>query len=248
MKFSRKEAHTELLSFLDKLDRREKAEFLLLTNSWEDVSSSIDGLIKKLSKLENLSEDQLYRLGLYKDFLQQARGVTEDYALVAGKLIQNERKEFALLGIEAAQSLLPGFYNKLPVTAINVMIANTKEGTPLFNLLMESYPQTVDSITKTLIESMALGRNPIETARLLAEDMDGNLMRALRIARTEQLNDFREAQTLQYQESGLVTGVDLVTEPNACEECLSEAENNPHDLGWLPDIHPNCRCGLAPVL
>lgn len=244
----RSDAHEQLRDFLERLDRREKAEFLLLANSWEEVSGSLEGLIKRLSELENLSEDQLFRLDLYKGFLMQSRGVTEDYSLIAQRIIQKERAEFAALGIESAQELLVGFYNKLPVTAINVIIANTKEGTPLFNLLMESYPQTTESITKTLVESMALGRNPVETARLLREDMDGNLNRALRIARTEQLNDFREAQTLQYEESDLVTGVDLVTEPDACEECLAEEDNNPHELGWIPDIHPNCRCGLAPVL
>lgn len=245
----REEAHNQLRDFLEILDRREKAEFLRLTNSWEDISASLEGMIRRLSELENLSEDQLFRLELYKDFLTQSRGVIEDYSLIAQKLIEKERIEFAKLGIESAQELLGiGFYNKLNIEAANLMIGATKEGAPLFNLLMESYPQTIESITKTLVESMALGRNPIETARLLRNDMDGNLMRALRIARTEQLNDFREAQTLQYEESGIVTGVDLVTEPDACEECLAEARNNPHELGWIVDIHPNCRCGLAPVI
>jgi hypothetical protein len=245
----RQEANNKLLLYLETLERREKEEFLRLTMIWENISSDIDGKINRLSELENLSPNQLFQLELYKQFLSDSRVVITTYSNIAEGIITEEQEVFAKLGIQSAQDLIGvSFSNKLNINAVRYMIGNSKEGTPLFDLLQKSYPETVDKITQTLTTSMALGRSPRETARLLNQDMDGNLTRALRIARTEQLAVYRASQTAQYEASGLVRGVDLVTEPDACELCLAEAANNPHRLGWVVDIHPNCRCGLAPVL
>lgn len=238
-----------LLEYMDLLQSREAKEFLRLADLWSNISETLDNLITRLSELENLSENQLFHLDLYKRFLEESREIITVYNGIAEGIITNEQEEFASLGIQSAQELIGvSFSNRLNIEDVKYMIGNTREGTPLFNLLQESYPQTVDKITNTLVESMALGRGPIETARLMYRDMDLNLNRALLIARTEQLNVFRGSQTEQYKASGIVKGVLLITEPDACELCIAEETNNPHELGWIVDIHPNCRCGLAPLI
>jgi hypothetical protein len=245
----REESRKKLLQYLNKLDNREKKEFIRLTIAWQDISSELERLINKLSELENLSEDQLFRLELYKQFLRDSKVVITNYSNISKGIIVDEQKVFAELGLQSAQELLGvGFFNKLNLDAVKFMIGNTKEGTPLFNLLNKSYPETVDRISNTLVESMALGRGPIVTARLLKEDMDGNLNRALLVARTEQLNVFRESQIEQYKATEIVTGLELITEPDACEVCLGIAEGNPYPLDYQFDLHPNCRCGIAPAL
>lgn len=244
-----KDAHDLLRDYLEKLTKREQAEFIRLSMVWENISAELEGLISKLSQLENLTEDQLYRLSLYREFLEESRVATNTYSRIAEGIIIDEQKVFAQLGIQSAQDLIGvSFFNRINFDAVKFMIGNTREGTPLFDLLQKSYPETVDRITQTLIDSMALGRNPIETARLLRADMDGNLNRALLVSRTEQMRVFREAQVEQYLESGLVTGLELITEPDACEICLDIEDGNPYPLDYNFDLHPNCRCGIAPVL
>ena len=244
------EANNRLLSYLELLDRREKREFFRLAKYWKNISSSLDGLINRLSKLEKLSSDQLFRLELYKSFLEDSRVVINTYNKFAEGIILNEKEAFANLGLKSAQDLLGArFYNKLNTEAVKIMVGKTTEGTPLFELLSKSYPETVENITNTLMESMAVGRNPRVTAEFLKGDMDGNLDRALRIARTEQLNVFRDAQTLQYQESGIVKAKDWLGEPDACEEiCQEGIANNPYPLDEVMSTHPNCRCAWSPVL
>jgi hypothetical protein len=245
----RQEAKQNLLVYLDKLERRERKEFLELGKRWESISGTLEGLIRRLSELESLSENQLYQLELYKQFLQDSRVVINTYNQIAEGIIIDEQEAFARLGLQSAQDLLGArFFNKLNIDAVKFMVGNTTQGTPLFNLLNQSYPETVERITDTLVESMALGRSPIVTARLLREDMDGNLNRALRIARTEQINVFRESQTLQYIESGIVRMKDWLAEPDACEICQDGVANNPYELDEIMDSHPNCRCAWSPVL
>lgn len=247
----RQEQHNKLLLYLETLDRRERKEFIKLTLAWQNVSSELDSLISRLSKLENLSENQLFHLNLYKQFLEDSRKVIYTYNSLAEGVITDEQKAFAELGLQSAVDLIEvNFSNKLNYEAVKFMVGNTKEGTPLFDLLNKSYPETVDRITKTLTDSMALGRSPIETARLLQSDMDGNLARALRIARTEQINVFRESQTLQYQQSGIVKAKEWVgtEDEKLCEICQEGINNNPYPLDYVMNSHPNCRCGWSPIL
>lgn len=245
----RDEQHEKLEEYLELLQKRERKEFLELMNSWELISGSLEEKIEKLSKLKNLSEDQLYRLELYKTFLEDSRVVVNTYSNIANGVIVSEQEEFAKLGLKSAQELIGvNFNNKLNIDAVKYMIGNTSEGTPLLELLRESYPETVERITKTLVESMSLGRSPVETASLLKQDMDGNLNRALRIARTEQMNVFKESQTQQYIKSGIVKSKNWDAESDACEICLEGESNSPYDLDEVMQSHPNCRCSWIPVL
>jgi hypothetical protein len=247
----REEQHNKLLLYLETLDRREREEFLRLSMIWGNISSSLDGMIDRLSNLESLSADQLFRLELYKKFLEDSQVIITTYSNIADGVITEEQEIFAKLGLQSAQDLIGvSFSNKLNINAVRFMVGNTREGTPLFDLLQKSYPETVERITNTLTESMALGRGPRETARLLKQDMDGNLNRALRIARTEQINVFRESQTLQYQASGLVKAKDWVgtADELLCPICQDGISNSPYPLNEIMASHPNCRCGWSPVL
>ena len=45
-----------------------------------------------------------------------------------------------------------------------------------------------------------------------------------------------------------VERTDILVSADACDECVSLADNNPFDLSEAPDVpvHPRCRCALAP--
>jgi hypothetical protein len=62
----------ELLKiYIAKLDKKETIDMLYMSSKWNVVSKNFEGLIDKLSKipLEEISEDKLFKLGLYKEFL-----------------------------------------------------------------------------------------------------------------------------------------------------------------------------------
>lgn len=235
--------------FMDSLNRHEKAEFVMMSKQWLMLRGKVDRLIDDLLSKGKLSENQLFMLGTYRDFQTQLVILNARYAQYSTNLISAGQDMFGTTGLQGAQSLLDlsgKFYTKIPVAFVERMVGNTSAGTPLYDLLSLRYGENASRATNILIESMALGRNPLESARLIGATIDGSLSDTIRIARTEQMNVLREAQTASYIASGLVETVDVVAEPDACELCLEAEAENPHELGYVLDIHPNCRCSLAP--
>lgn len=235
----------------ERLDRYERREMALLSSRWQNAMDALEGLIIRLSSLEVKSEDQLFKLELYKEWLAESSKQMEKYAAFGGQVIENGQAVFAAAGQESAENLMRVLdvnFNRLPVEAINKMIGVTSEGAPLVDVLIKRYDDAQEKVAQTLIESIALGRNPKVTARLIGADMNGNLYNTLRIARTEQIRVMRETTRDVFQEnSDIISGINLITEPDACEICLGVAEDNPHPLDYAFDeLHPNCRCAFAP--
>jgi len=77
--------------------------------------------------------------------------------------------------------------------------------------------------------------------------MNGNLTRALRIARTEKMQIFRESSKMQMEESGVVKGYEFIAEEDACELCQSQV-GKIFEFNESLELPPYCRCGYLPVL
>lgn len=236
---------------MDRLDRLEKAEFLLMSREWNRLSGVVLELINRLAMRPGLSPHQVRQLETYQEFQIQLALIQAQYANYNAALISRGQQEFGEIGIRSAQQVLDlsaRFYLHIPESAVSRMVGLTMEGTPLHDILVRRYGENALRASQVLVDSVALGRSPIETARLLGPVLDGNVSDSLRIARTEQIAVFREMQTESYIASGIVTGMDLVAEPDACEICMAEVAQNPHGLDYIVDTHPNCRCGLAGVV
>ncbi len=97
---------------------------------------------------------------------------------------------------------------------------------------------------QVLLAGMAQGQGPRTVARGLARVMNGNMVRAQTIARTEMLQTYREASLETYRENGtsnggVVEAWNWVAEPDACEICEAAAEDSPYQLDQDFDTHPN---------
>src|SRR5690606_14899995 len=102
------------------------------------------------------------------------------------------------------QGVTAGF-NRLPVEAVELMAGLAGNGSPLRQLLAQSWPLAADGLTNELVTGMALGYNPRKVARLMAQGATGSLDRMMVIARTEQLRVYRTANVSSYRASGVVT-------------------------------------------
>jgi hypothetical protein len=123
------------------------------------------------------------------------------------------------------------------------MIGKTSTGAPLYNLLLNLYPQTVDKLVQTLVNDTALGWNPTKTAREMRRVSDIPLNRSLVIARTEQLNVLRESSIDQMKSSRVCKGWIRVEQPDCCDEC-QEVNGKKYSFNESFDTHPNCRGGV----
>jgi len=236
-------AKAQLRQYLANAGKYESKEIIQLANKWGVVADNLTDIIDKLSQKKILSADQLYRLDTYQQFLASAKEQIYTYNNFASGVITNGQKQFAQIGLNIATDnieLITTNFHKLNLDSVKNMIGMTSDGSPLYDLLIKSYPQTIDKITNTLINANALGYNPVKTAGLLADSMNGNLTRALCVARTEQMRCLRESSLQQMEQSGVVKGWIRIEESDACDDCL--AENGKHySFDDSFDSHPNCR-------
>jgi len=202
----------------------------------------------------------LYRLDRYRRLLQQMREtIIDQYApYVAADVIETQRRLLAA-GISDASAAVQAVqaergvgatFNRLPVEAVERMVGLTGDGSPLLDVLSNTYPDAVNAATNALIDATARGFNPRETAGRMMQAAGGTaLNRALVIARTEQLRVYREAARAQYIESGLVRGFRrLATHDNrTCPACLA-LEGEYYDVDAPLRVHPQCRCAMIPVV
>jgi len=233
--------------FLTKMANGEKEEFLKFAVEWGKVEKSLEADLLKLAKMQVKDRKQLYKNKYFQKFLFDVRQQTYKYNLLVAADIADQQRKYIQGSLGILTDVLRVNLVRLNPKAVEFMIGQTFNGTPLFKLLQKSYPKDVDNLVRILINSTAKGINPLETARLLKESMNGNIQRAITIARTEQLRVFRDSNLLAMKESGVVKGWEWDAEDDACPEC-DEKDGKIYTLDEPFDTHPNCRCAPLPVV
>lgn len=225
------------------------------------LESDISALANEMARLraegKTITPTMVYRSERYKILQSQIQSevmkYNKDYAVA---YISASQDRYATLGLNAAQDALTSMYpsplsaqfNRINVDAVNDMIGFAGDGSPLYKLLKEDYPVTMDGIVDALIDGVARGQNPTQTARDMVEAMGGGLDRALTIARTETLRVYRTASVEQYRQSGVTSGFKrLVARDEACLACLV-LDGEVYELEAEFDDHPNGRCTVVPII
>jgi len=74
--------------------------------------------------------------------------------------------------------------------------------------------------------------------------------RAKMIARTEITRAQSEGRLIAWEQSGVVSRVELPHQPDECEECamLKDREYTLDEATGLLPVHPNCRCTISPII
>ena len=200
----------------------------------------------------------IYRHRRYQKLLAQTQAELTNYNIWAANYIAENQKKMAVLGIEHATDalnliLLEGgsmaFFDRIPVSALQLMVGNAGKGGPVYALLESVYPEAVERMTRALIQNIALGIGPGATARQMMNGIAGSLDHALTVARTEQLRVYREASRQQYEASGAVKGYKRFASKsgNTCALCLAlDGEISP--TSELMSVHPNDRCVMIPLV
>jgi hypothetical protein len=247
------EANAVLQQFLKKLFLREKKEFTLLASLWEEsISGELDSLILKLASQENLSENKLYHLALYKEFQAQAEEEIRKYSQAAGLIISNEQKVYGEAGIDSAEKMIglkTEFFKRLPKNTINNFIGRSYFDGNLLDktLYARSFPDYMDKVKSELLKGVALGRNPKQVAKAISMESNAPLWQSYRLARTEQMSIFRTTAEMSMEKSGVLKGWERLEADDACDFCQSE-NGKVYEFGQEATWHPQCRGAKIPVL
>ncbi len=240
------------------LDAKERALMDDMARRWIEIERKLEAdmsalsyeVIRRVEAGEHITEQMVWRMDRYKKIHAQVEDEIKKYNTeYAARTISQAQEEYAMLGIRSAQDAITYSYgaigrsfNRLPVSAVRSMIGFAGNGAPLNKLLKRDYPDAVDGLMKALINGVARGQNPAQTAKDMADGMGMGLDRAVLIARTETARAYRTASTEQYRQSGVVRGFKrLVKKETACMACLM-LDGEKFDLQSELYDHPRGKC------
>jgi SPP1 gp7 family putative phage head morphogenesis protein len=231
---------------------------------WQQVEEAlfeqIELLVESLAERngERPTRSQLYQMERYQALLAQLELEMARYQQEMVSLIDQQQALYAKYGAEDALALLristegAGVslsFNRLNPAAVENVVALARAGNPLAELLEAAYPASANKMTEALIEGVALGWNPRETARAMAEGLTKGRDHILLVARDQQLRAYRMASQQQYRASGVVTRYRRLAAKQArtCAACLA-LDGKEYLVGDLMELHPQDRCTMIPVV
>lgn len=251
--------------FRQALLRRERKAAVKMVDAygriWGRLSKQIAGLQQQMreaeAKGETINQAWLFRQERYGELLRQVQAEFTRFSDIAESTITRQQElaavdglndSFDLMKAAADQASISATFNKLPTAAVENMAGFLQNGTPL-NVLLDQFPRASrEIVSQALIEGVALGINPTQTARTIRKALGINLNRALTISRTETLRAYRTATVQNYQANAdVVTGWYWRSSRSrrCCAACIAlDGTFWPVSQPMRP--HPRCRCSLIP--
>jgi SPP1 gp7 family putative phage head morphogenesis protein len=183
-------------------------------------------------------------------FSAMATGTITGQQAAAVEMAQTHAAELGLASLQpgAEQAGVSVTWDRLPREALTDLVGFTQNGSPLKELLDELGPTASQAVRDGLIQGLALGQNPRTIARQIKGALGGNLVRALRISRTETLRAYRESTRRNYQANSNVVGGWYWTaalDGRTCAACWAMSGTF-HTLDERLDDHVNGRCAMVP--
>lgn len=223
------------------------------------LQGNIDALLMEIAEMESPSAGRIYRLERYQRLLGQVTDEitrfqqylrTETVSAAEISFNASDEQAKALIAELLSQAGIQAQLGNLPDDAFEALVGFLQEGSPLYQRIDMLAGTVADYVRETLLESVALGRNPRATARLIQEAFGRGLTDALRMARTAQLWASRVATQANYQNNsdildGWVWYAQL--DPSTCQSCIVQ-HGTIHPLTELLNDHHNGRCAMLPYI
>lgn len=141
-------------------------------------------------------------------------------------------------------------FNRLPVQNVEAMVGLAGDGSPLRDILADASRVGPDALAQELVNGIALGKNPIEVARLaVRRGLGQSFTRMQAIARTEQLRVYRITSLESYANSRVVVAYKRLSarDRRVCPGCLM-SDGQQYAIADGFDEHVQGRCTMIPVL
>lgn len=250
-----------------RLMAHEAATMREMAQRWQGVEDALRADMLDLAmyldeirlKGEMITPARLLQMERYKALIADARREQAQYSEWLANSIADDQRQAVGQGITDAQQLIEAAgmdakiasmaFDHINTGAVEFMAGFAGDGTPLYDLLRASYPESVVRLTDALVQGLARGVGPRATAALMQKHMAGNLDRALLIARTEQLRALRAGSLEQMKQSNVVNGYIRRAQRNSqtCAACLA-LDGTYQKSAEVFKSHPACRCYAQPVL
>jgi SPP1 gp7 family putative phage head morphogenesis protein len=202
------------------------------------------GKVYQLERYQRMAAQMDRAYAEFRPYAAEVISAEQRYLLDAG--MDNARGELRAIGessviADTFATMVEGW----PAGAIDQMVGQTQGG-PLAELLAGATTDAEADVGRSLVEGVALGKNPSVVAREMADRFGLPLARANCIARTEMLSAFRSSTLEGYRQAGVEQYQRLSAQDSVvCEGCAA-AEGGLYWTNEDFEDHPNCRCSCIP--
>jgi SPP1 gp7 family putative phage head morphogenesis protein len=248
---------TELaIAFKKAIDRQDAAALLRLAKTYRELYTRLlpkmDSLILAMSKLDEPTTGQMYRLAQYKSLLKSAEEEFNKYAAYTEIEIRTGTRAAAELALKQSQAYLAQFGlampQRIPVDAVINMLDYLQEDAPLWKRLGYYSKDNTIKLADALAGAVSFGFGVAQVTKIFERIMGGGLTDAMRMTRTAVLHAGREASRAQ-----LIVNRDVVDgwmwwsskDASTCMACLANHGKVFPNTERL-NGHYNCRCVAIP--
>jgi SPP1 gp7 family putative phage head morphogenesis protein len=223
------------------------------------LQAQVDALALELQGSGRVTLGQLARSRRYRSLMEQVDDELGKYArFVEGRVVDRQGALLragighsqAAIAAVATEAQMTVQFNRLPSAAVEYMVGLTGAGTPVGAVLADAAAVGPDGLRQALVDGIALGRNPLETARrALRQGLGRSFTRMATIARTETLRVYRQTTLEGYRQSNVVVGYRRLCakDERTCLGCLM-ADGRFYERDVAFEEHPAGRCAAVPVL
>jgi len=209
-----------------------------------------------------LTQEQMKALDSYRNLQRQIAREIDRFGAYAGTEMDQGTREAVAQALKDAKAevqlaldavpvqRLERVWRNLPDQAVEQLLGMTEEGSPLRSKLDKELGEAVaQRVADKLLENVALGRNPRETARTVKREMGVGLEWALRTIRTAQIWSYRTAKQQSWSENPALyrgwTWHAHLGDPRTCPACIA-MHGTQHPPDEVLNDHYNGRC--APII
>lgn len=249
--------------FRDALNAAESVQRIILAERWIDVERAleerIEALVESVAEDSGLTESQVYQLARWRELIRQVNReinrfieiVTPEIDDLAAAQVRNGARNAAALTQASAREVGASIrvsLMQLNAAAVENVVALARAGQPLADLMTLAYGEAADGMVSELINGIALGQGPRETARRMAQDgLSRGFNHIELVARDQHNRSYRMASQQQYQHSNVVESYTRRAARNerTCRACLA-LDGTVHPVDDFMALHPQDRCVMVP--
>jgi SPP1 gp7 family putative phage head morphogenesis protein len=248
--------------FHDQLERQDAQALARVIRAYAGIQQRLQGEIDALAlEIEQgaLTVGQVQKLARYRRLLEETGAEVQKFTAFMDVELGAMGREYVARGLDEStvlmraavdnQAALVARFRGLPPEAVERLLGFLDPQGPLYKRLKLLPGFVANAVSETILQSVALGRNPRTLARELTKAYGMGLSDSLRMARTVQLYSYREAARANYSaNSEIVRGWQWYAslDSSVCLSCVAQ-HGKVYPLDQPLNDHHNGRCTQLPV-
>ncbi len=181
-------------------------------------------------------------------FARNSAGTVTELQGAAVELAQRHARELTRISLGDPPPGVGPTWTQLDARKLENLVGFTREGAPVGEELSKLVPDGVQRVRDALVSGVGAGQSAAQIAGEVRDVLGNNAARFLTVARTAEMQAYRQAQHEAFQANDDVIGGWIwwaSLSADTCAFCLS-MHGTRHELHETLDSHFNCRCQQVP--